>query len=172
MFSAPHCARSRTDEARAGTVALHAAGRQSAASSDALRELQRVAPAPIDVVALPAGAPSARSRATGGAPCACVRVGVPTGALSDDPTADLALHRGCLRAVRLCKANLPREGDRLTPQLDLRPGAREARVLKTEEPFPCVRCGKPFGVRARSSASRQARGPTLDVPGATSASSC
>ena len=36
----------------------------------------------------------------------------------------------------------------LTPQLDFRAATSTARVLKEEEPFLCVRCGKPFGVKS------------------------
>jgi hypothetical protein len=38
------------------------------------------------------------------------------------------------------------------PRLDFTAEARRARVLKEEEPFACVRCGKPFG--AKSSVER------------------
>ena len=36
----------------------------------------------------------------------------------------------------------------LTPQLDFRATTASARVLKQEEPFHCIRCGKPFGTRS------------------------
>jgi hypothetical protein len=36
----------------------------------------------------------------------------------------------------------------LTPQLDFRAATAAPRVLKEEEPFCCVRCGKPFGVKS------------------------
>jgi hypothetical protein len=36
----------------------------------------------------------------------------------------------------------------LRPQLDFRAATAAARVLKEEEPFACIRCGKPFGVRS------------------------
>ncbi|MBV8169744.1 MAG: 4Fe-4S binding protein, partial [Alphaproteobacteria bacterium] len=117
----------------------------------ALRELQRVAPAPVDVVALPAGAPfgTLAVRTEGCTLClACVSA-CPTGALSDDPdrptlrfTEDACVQCG------LCKATCPEKVIGLTPQIDFRPSAAEARVLKTEEPFRCARCGKPFGVRS------------------------
>ena len=34
------------------------------------------------------------------------------------------------------------------PRLDFRAAADGARVLKQEEPFHCIRCGKPFGVKS------------------------
>ena len=36
----------------------------------------------------------------------------------------------------------------LEPQLDFRAATATARVLKEEEPFCCIRCGKPFGVKS------------------------
>ncbi|HWP15218.1 MAG TPA: 4Fe-4S ferredoxin, partial [Xanthobacteraceae bacterium] len=36
----------------------------------------------------------------------------------------------------------------LRPQLDFRASTAPARVLKEEEPFCCIRCSKPFGVKS------------------------
>ena len=36
----------------------------------------------------------------------------------------------------------------MRPQLDFRAATAPARVLKEEEPFCCIRCGKPFGVKS------------------------
>ncbi len=117
----------------------------------ALRELQRVAPAPVDVIALPAGAPfgAIEIDVDGCTLClACVSA-CPTGALSDDPdrptlrfTEDACVQCG------LCKATCPEKVIALRPQLDFRNAAASPWVLKQEEPFPCIRCGKPFGVKS------------------------
>ena len=48
----------------------------------------------------------------------------------------------------LCKATCPEKVISLTPQLDFRAATASARVLKEEEPFGCIRCGKPFGVKS------------------------
>jgi len=48
----------------------------------------------------------------------------------------------------LCKATCPEKVITLTPQLDFRAATADARVLKEEEPFHCIRCGKAFGVRS------------------------
>jgi ferredoxin len=48
----------------------------------------------------------------------------------------------------LCKSTCPENVIALRPQLDFRPGAAAARVLKEEEPFCCIRCGKAFGVKS------------------------
>src|SRR5262249_59154696 len=42
----------------------------------------------------------------------------------------------------------PEKVIRLKPQIDLRAATSLARVLKEEEPFACIRCGKPFGTRS------------------------
>jgi hypothetical protein len=36
----------------------------------------------------------------------------------------------------------------LKPQLDFRAATAPARVLNEQEPFCCIRCGKPFGVKS------------------------
>jgi len=45
----------------------------------------------------------------------------------------------------LCKATCPEKVISLVPRLAF---ATVTRVLKEEAPFPCIRCGKPFGVRS------------------------
>lgn len=117
----------------------------------ALRELFHAAPAPIDVIALPTGAPFGKIDVdvAGCTLClACVSA-CPTGALGDDPdrptlrfTEDACVQCG------LCQATCPEKVIRLTPQLDFRATSAAARVLKEEEPFCCIRCGKPFGTKS------------------------
>lgn len=48
----------------------------------------------------------------------------------------------------LCVATCPEQVITLKPQLDFRNGAGGTRILKEEEPFRCVRCRKPFGVKS------------------------
>jgi ferredoxin len=117
----------------------------------ALRELQRAAPTPAEVIALPEGAPFGRVEVdvTGCTLClACVSA-CPTGALKDDPD------RPMLRFVEdlcvqcgLCKATCPEKVIALRPQLDFRAATMTAQVLNQEEPFACIRCSKPFGVKS------------------------
>jgi ferredoxin len=117
----------------------------------ALSELHRVAPAPIDVVTLPEGAPlgAVEINVEGCTLClACVSA-CPTGALLDNSerpmlrfTEDLCVQCG------LCKSTCPEKVISLTPRLDFRARTASARVLKEEEPFCCIRCGKPFGVKS------------------------
>jgi ferredoxin len=117
----------------------------------ALRELQRAAPAPVDVVALPAGAPfgAVGVAVEGCTLClACVSA-CPTGALSDNAERPMLrfTEDACVQCG-LCKATCPEKVITLRPQLDFRAATAGARVLKEEEPFHCVHCGKPFGVRS------------------------
>jgi ferredoxin len=117
----------------------------------ALRELHRVAPAPVDVITLPVGAPfgSIEIKVNGCTLClACVSA-CPTGALSDNPEKPMLrfTEDACVQCG-LCKATCPEKVITLVPQLDFRTATATARVLKEEEPFHCIRCGKPFGVKS------------------------
>jgi ferredoxin len=117
----------------------------------ALRELQRAAPAPVDVIALPAGAPfgTVEINIEGCTLClACVSA-CPTGALSDNPERPMLrfAEDACVQCG-LCKATCPEKVITLRPQLDFRAATATARVLKDEEPFHCIRCNKPFGVKS------------------------
>jgi ferredoxin len=117
----------------------------------ALRELHRAAPAPVDVIALPAGAPfgAVEINVEGCTLClACVSA-CPTGALGDDPEKPtLRFSEDACVQCGLCKATCPEKVITLKPQLDFRAATASARVLKQEEPFACIRCGKPFGTRS------------------------
>jgi ferredoxin len=48
----------------------------------------------------------------------------------------------------LCKATCPEKVISLVPQIDFRAATAASRVLKEEEPFHCIRCGKLFGVKS------------------------
>jgi ferredoxin len=116
-----------------------------------LRELQRVAPVQAERIALPAGAPfgAVAVNTEGCTLCLSCVTACPTGALRDDPD------RPVLRFVEdlcvqcgLCKATCPENVISLTPQFDFTTAATLPRVLKEEEPFHCIRCDKPFGVKS------------------------
>ncbi len=114
----------------------------------ALRELYRVAPAPADIITLPADAPfgAVEINVEGCTLCLSCVAACPTGALSDDPDRPVLrfTEDACVQCG-LCKATCPERVITLVPRLAL--GAA-TRVLKEEEPFPCIRCGKPFGVKS------------------------
>ncbi len=48
----------------------------------------------------------------------------------------------------LCRATCPESVITLAPRFNFSGEARREKVLYEEEPFACVSCGKPFGVRA------------------------
>jgi ferredoxin len=117
----------------------------------ALRELHQAALVPVDIVALPAGAPfgAVEIDVAGCTLClACVSA-CPTGALGDDPERPLLrfTEDACVQCG-LCKATCPEKVITLKPQVDFRAATAMSRVLKEEEPFHCTRCGKPFGVKS------------------------
>jgi ferredoxin len=117
----------------------------------ALRELQRSAPQPVDIVALPAGAPfgAVVVDTAGCTLClACVSA-CPTGARSDNPEQPmLRFSEDACVQCGLCKATCPEKVITLVPQIDFRAATASARVLNQEEPFRCIRCDKPFGVKS------------------------
>jgi ferredoxin len=117
----------------------------------ALRELHSAAPAPADVIALPQGAPfgAVEVDAESCTLClACVSA-CPTGALLDNPERPMLrfIEDACVQCG-LCKATCPEKVITLKPQLDFRAATLPARVLNEQEPFCCIRCGKPFGVKS------------------------
>jgi ferredoxin len=115
----------------------------------AVRELHRAASTATEIIALPAGAPfGAVEVADGCTLClACVSA-CPTGALSDDPDRPVLrfTEDACVQCG-LCKATCPEKVITLVPRLAFA-AATATGVLREEEPFHCIRCGKPFGVKS------------------------
>jgi ferredoxin len=126
-------------------------GDKRAVAHSILRELHRAAPVPMDVVTLPPQAPfgSVEIDIDGCTLClACVSA-CPTGALLDNAEQPMLrfTEDACIQCG-LCKSTCPEKVITLKPQLDFRATASSARVLKAEQPFCCIRCGKAFGVRS------------------------
>ncbi|WP_439923056.1 4Fe-4S binding protein [Nitrobacter sp. JJSN] len=117
----------------------------------ALRELHRVAPAPVDVIALPDGAPFGTLEVDieGCTLCLSCVSACPTGALHDDPERPVLrfTEDACVQCG-LCQATCPEKVIKLVPQIDFRAATAPARTLKEEEPALCIRCHKPFGVKS------------------------
>jgi ferredoxin len=132
-------------------AAFLAAGPKPALLRLALRELQRVSPAPVRVIALPQGAPLGAVEIDAERCTLCLSCvsACPTGALSDDPDRPMLRFKedACVQCG-LCKATCPENVVTLKPQIDFQAATAPSRVLKEEEPFRCVRCGAPFGVRS------------------------
>jgi ferredoxin len=117
----------------------------------ALSELHKVAPAPVDVIALPEGAPlgAVNVNVEGCTLCLSCVSACPTGALLDDPDRPALkfVEDACVQCG-LCKATCPEKVISLQPQIDFRASRATARLIKEEEPALCIRCSKPFGVKS------------------------
>ena len=50
--------------------------------------------------------------------------------------------------MRAVQGDLPGKVITLKPQIDFRAATAMSRIIKQEEPFACIRCGKPFGVKS------------------------
>ncbi|MDH5221068.1 MAG: 4Fe-4S binding protein [Betaproteobacteria bacterium] len=115
-----------------------------------LEHLARHAPAPKEVLALPAGAPYGALTVSKDACTLCKAcIGAcPEGALLDAPETPTLrfIERNCVQCG-LCERTCPEDAIRLVPRLLLGAEAKQPVVLNEAEPFHCVRCGKPFGTR-------------------------
>src|SRR3954451_11678113 len=115
------------------------------------RELHLAAPAPVDVVRLAPGAPfgGVKLDVEGCTLCHACVTACPTGALSDNPDrAMLRFTESLCVQCGLCQSTCPEHVITLEPRLDFQAWNAPLRVLKEEEPFHCIGCGKPFGTRS------------------------
>jgi ferredoxin len=116
----------------------------------AVEHLARHAPAPVDEIPLPAGAPFGEVRVDQDKCTMCMAcVGAcPESALMDGVDQPLLkfLERNCVQCG-LCESTCPEGAIALSPRLLLTPQVREARVVNKTEPFHCVSCGKAFGTK-------------------------
>jgi ferredoxin len=116
-----------------------------------LRHLHQHAPAPQDIVPLPEGAPFGRVHVdTGGCTmCLACVTACPTGAMLDDPDSPwLGFNEEACVQCGICASTCPESVISLEPRLNFTDEARGAIELNRQEPFHCVRCGKPFGVES------------------------
>ena len=117
----------------------------------ALQELHRAAPEPTDLITLPAHAPfgAVELDVSGCTLCLSCVSACPTGALTDDPQRPMLrfAEQACVQCG-LCQATCPEKVITLKPQLDFGASSRGARVLNEEQPYCCIRCSKPFGVKS------------------------
>lgn len=152
----PDQLRAELDAAPAGIAATTPAsfvprGARRGVLETTFRELHLAAPAPVDVVRLAEGAPFGGVTLDVEA-CtlchACVTA-CPTGALGDNPDrAMLRFTESLCVQCGLCEQTCPEDAVTLQPRLDFKAWSEPPRVLKEEEPFNCIACGKPFGTRS------------------------
>lgn len=116
-----------------------------------LDALHRNAPQQPEEIALPAGAPFGKVDIdTDGCTLCLACVGAcPTGALKDNENMpQLSFAEDSCVQCGLCKNTCPEKVISLAPRLSFRDEARSHQVVKQEEPFLCIRCGKPFATHA------------------------
>ena len=152
----PDALRDALDTLPAGHAATKPAGFVAAGGKRtiltmALRELNRVAPSPAEVVALPARAPMGRVTidTAGCTLCLSCVSACPTSALTageDRPL--LRFDESLCVQCGLCRATCPEKVVTLEPRLSFKAFDEGPIMLKEEEPFCCVSCGKPFGVKS------------------------
>ena len=115
------------------------------------RELHLAAPAPVDVVPLAPGAPfgGVNLDVEGCTLCHACVTACPTAALSDNPDrAMLRFTESLCVQCGLCESTCPEKVITLEPRLDFKAWSAPLQVLKEEEPFNCIACGKPFGTKS------------------------
>lgn len=126
-------------------------GRKRSIMSLALGSLHAAAPNKVDVLELPADAPfgAVEVDVPGCTLClACVGA-CPTGAMKDNPDKPQLsfVEEACVQCG-LCRNTCPEKVITLAPRISFLATARTAQVIKEEEPFECIRCGKAFGTRS------------------------
>ncbi len=73
----------------------------------------------------------------------------PSGALGDNPDKpQLRFQEDACLQCGLCSSACPENAISLVPQFDASDAVFTQHVLHEEEPFPCVECGTPFGVKS------------------------
>ena len=117
----------------------------------AVNHLHEHAPSPVDLVALPTGAPfgTIEVNTDGCTVCLSCVSACPTGALKDNPDAPqfTFTETNCVQCG-LCKTICPESVITLKPRYNFTDEGRSAKIVKEEDPFECVKCGKPFGVKS------------------------
>ena len=109
------------------------------------------APEKVAQIAMPEGAPfgTVEIDADGCTLClACVGA-CPTSALIDNPDQPMLrfVEDACVQCG-LCQNTCPENVIKLTPRVNFDPAAKSPRLIKEEQPFECIRCGKEFGTQS------------------------
>jgi ferredoxin len=128
-----------------------AVGSKRDVARTALAKLKAAAPRPKEIIALPAGSPYGRIhvRADGCTLCLSCVGACPANALSDNPERpQLAFTEAACVQCGICVATCPEKVIALEPRYNFSAAAMSPDVLKAEEPFHCISCGKPFGTKS------------------------
>lgn len=152
----PDHLRAMLDAAPVGITSLRPAGfvprgAKRGVLETTFRELHLAAPTPVDIVPLAPGAPfgGVNLDVEGCTLCHACVTACPTHALSDNPDrAMLRFTESLCVQCGLCQSTCPEHVITLEPRLDFKAWSAPLTVLKEEEPFNCIACGKPFGTRS------------------------
>ncbi|MEQ9556138.1 MAG: 4Fe-4S binding protein [Rhodospirillales bacterium] len=126
-------------------------GRKRTIMRLALDTLHAGAPNKVDEIAMPKGAPfgTVTVDASGCTLCLSCVGACPARALRDNPDKpQLSFVEDACVQCGLCVKTCPEKVITLTPRLSFKDEAKSPRVQKEEDPFHCIRCGKPYGTRA------------------------
>jgi ferredoxin len=137
--------------AAANPASFMPSGQKRGVLEFALRELHLAAPQPVDIVPLAPGAPfgGLGINVEGCTLCLSCVSACPTHALSDNSERPMLRFTESLCVqCGLCAATCPEQVISLKPQIDFAAWQAPPRVVKEEEPFHCVECGKAFGTRS------------------------
>ncbi len=142
------------DRARPDTLQAHRfsalPGKRETART-ALDALNADAPAPQEIIELPAGAPYGRIsiNTEGCTLCLSCVSACPAGALADhaDKPSVRFVEQACVQCG-LCRTTCPESVITLEPRYSFSPEALSPSILHEEEPFECIKCGKPFGTKS------------------------
>ncbi len=116
-----------------------------------LRELHAAAPIRPERIPLPPKAPIGGIvvDVEGCTLCHSCVSACPTGALMDNPDKPmLRFSEELCVQCGLCQATCPEKVIRLEPRIDFAAWEAPPKVMKEEEPFHCIQCGKPFGTKS------------------------
>jgi ferredoxin len=140
-----HAPRGQAPGQRAG---FHIAADKRNTLDYALDHLVKHAPAPVQEIPLPGGAPFGTLAVDSAACSLCMScVGVcPTSALMDGQNAPQLrfVEKNCVQCG-LCATTCPEDAIRLVPRMNLLETRKQTVVLNETQPFHCIRCSKPFG---------------------------
>lgn len=115
----------------------------------AARSLSTTDPRPV--IPLPASAPYGRVEIDTDACTLCLACAslCPPGALGDNPDRpELRFKEDACVQCGLCANVCPEDAISLVPQLNLADDALNEVILNAEEPYECISCGTPFGVKS------------------------
>lgn len=117
----------------------------------AFLKLNEIAPDPQEQIALPENAPYGRIQVDteGCTLCLACVSSCPADAVLDNPDKPQLrfVEQACVQCG-LCRQACPENVITLQPRFDFTAQALSPVVLNEEEPFDCIRCGKPFGTKS------------------------